>query len=802
MEGSSPHKKAIVYGSTQSPQNRSVLVDDNEAETGGFSYFVPRRRGQQFRAYIDVLYRRKWTILVCLQVGIAAVALYAFTQPPEHRADSLVLVNLSSQWEQYWRSYAAQEEQLVPDGRSMFATNDRTLSGELFLLQTSLAIPQRVAGRLDEMKAATPEAETPQGYVRFTEASEGINVIQVTAISPDPKHAVLLANLYAEEYVRLTQESSRSFLSASRRSLEQEEQRRRVQLDQSEVALNSYMSEQRAVSLDRESAFLVGQIATLETELGEVRIDLQSLKISLQGLEEELQQISPQLTRRIVASGVQQRIADLQKRIADLEADKEEILLRYPKLRESEANNTDSELLPINQKIQRLQQQLKDLAQQYVEEVVAAGGIAAGETGLNYIAELKQRAVQTQSSISAKEATIQVMESRLATYQAELDRLPGQQMRLAQLERGRQQAEQMYQSVVQRLQQVRLEEESQPGYAQVLRQASEPALPVSPDPKRLLVLGAVFGLLLGIGVALMLDQLDNRIYKADQLEEQGYSTIGVVPNLKPLIKRSFNGAAFVDKDGQRLATSLITPLYPMSPIAEAYRHIGTNIQFTSPSTPGQTLLITSPNVEEGKSTLASNLAIAMVHVGRRVLLIDADLRRPKLHTLFGLHRRVGLEQLLGGVSDLDMETLRTNFENLYVLTARGVSAHASDAARPPLNPVDLLRPESIRQALGSLRHQFDLIIVDAPPVLVATDAMILSTQCDATLLLVRAGKTKETELDESMRILERVGTTVIGTVLNGFDITMAYGQRYKYQHYSTYGHYPQNGYYTYPTRTS
>jgi Mrp family chromosome partitioning ATPase len=363
----------------------------------------------------------------------------------------------------------------------------------------------------------------------------------------------------------------------------------------------------------------------------------------------------------------------------------------------------------------------------------------------------------------------------------------------------------MYQNTAEQLQAAYIAEDSEPGYAQIIRKASVPAQSVYPDTTRNIILGAFFGLLFGLGLAIGREKLDNRIYQPEQLRQMGLKEIGVVPNLKPMLKKEFKGEAFLKYNGQKISSSLISLHTPVSATSEVFRNLRTQIQFGLSGKSVHTLLVASPGMSEGKSTTASNLAIVMAQAGRKTLLIDADLRRPKLHKLFGLPLESGLAQVLTEDSHDDPESWATSIENLSVITAGSLIIKGDNkvslATREDdtknktslnLNPSELIGSERMLEFLAAMRKKFDMIIIDSPPVLVATDARLLSTQCDSTIIVARSGVTREEELSLAVETLEDVGASINGIILNGFEINMAFGHMYKYQYYTKYGHYDSN----------
>jgi len=729
---------------------------------------------EQIEQVLDLLYRRRWVVILTFLIVAGSVATYTFMLEPEYEAYSFVMLDLSG------RNTKTQQNSDAPGEENIFARSDRSLSGEIQMLYLSDQLYRRVQQRsqLAANSSTTGEASADnipiKGTTRFDpEGKSGNNIIRITGISPSARDATILANLYAEEYVQLTKEASRTHITATRQLLEAQEQKRQQDLRDVEERIKQYRSAKGGERLDQGSAFVVNKIGQLEAGRDDARIELQTHQAQLRSLEKEVADTNPRLATRI-ASNVDQQISDLQGKITEKETEKREILLQNPNL-----ESDSPELGTINSEIQQLKDQVGDLSRQYVQEATAAGGLSGSGTGIDYLASLRQKIAEEKITISGLQKRITVMENRLRTYQGDLKTIPEQSLELARLERMHQYADRMYQAVVERLQDVRITEESEPGYAHVLRVASVPLSPVRPDKTKYLVLGVFFGLLLGLGIAVVRDKLDNRIYKPDQLRGLGYTVLGTVPNLKPLIKAENEGGEFVDREGERLATSLVTLLNPLSPIVEAYRHLRTNIQFSRPDVVVQTIMVTSASVGEGKSTTATNLAVSMAEAGRRTLLIDADLRRPQVNELLGIDLGPGLVHFLLKEPDFDQQVVKSKIDNLYVMPAGKIVPRSSE----------LFATKRVRDFIDDMRSRFDVIIIDTPPVRVATDAALISTQCDATLFVVRAGQSKEGEVEMGMEALASVGTQVIGTVLNGFDVSMAYGYKYRYQHYDQYAQY-------------
>jgi non-specific protein-tyrosine kinase len=277
----------------------------------------------------------------------------------------------------------------------------------------------------------------------------------------------------------------------------------------------------------------------------------------------------------------------------------------------------------------------------------------------------------------------------------------------------------------------------------------EPAVPpieqVSPRPIFSLLLGAVLGLFVAVALSFLAEYLDDTVKtSADVQQLLGLPMLGAISRIRK------------PKGGHEMYR-LVPLLFPRSATAEAYRTLRTNIEFASIEAPVRTLLVTSAVPGEGKSISAANLAIAFAQGGQRVLLLDADLREPAIHEIFGIPNAHGLTDLLRTEhADADQVIGATEVENLRILTA----------GAPPPNPAELLGSRRMRGILERLQANCDLIVIDSPPLHVVADAAVLGSFLDATVLVIHAGRTRRATIRESAEALARADARVLGVVLN------------------------------------
>ena len=297
------------------------------------------------------------------------------------------------------------------------------------------------------------------------------------------------------------------------------------------------------------------------------------------------------------------------------------------------------------------------------------------------------------------------------------------------------------------------------GGAQLVTSATAPDKPVRPTPEKNGVIALIAGLMLGVGIAFLIDYLDDSIKNKEDLTHatSGLPVIGLIPVVSDWRPQD---------EAQVVSLSA-----PKSPAAEAYRTLRTAIQFIGLEHPTKTLQVTSAGPQEGKSTTLANLAVALARAGQEVVVVCCDLRRPRIHEFYGLDNTAGFTSVLLGKVSLHAALQPVPDQARVSLLASG--------PLPP-NPSELLSSRRTREVLDLLRSEFDIVLIDSPPVLPVTDALVISGLVDATLVVSVAGGTTRKEAARTVELLRQVDAPLIGSVLNGVRSEGSYGYGYGY----------------------
>jgi len=405
--------------------------------------------------------------------------------------------------------------------------------------------------------------------------------------------------------------------------------------------------------------------------------------------------------------------------------------------------------------------QLLDVSVENADPILATAiANSLGSVFAERIRELQsQRYSATQAGLTQQ---VSAMEEQIATTTRDLE-LENDSTRKSQLEARLTEYRRLYSNLVTNYEQVRLAEAQTSVNVVVSQPAVVPNKPVRPDIIKNTLFASLAGMLLTIVTLTFIEVLDDTLKNPDKIRQEfNLPILGMI--------------ATHNVDDQKI----ITLSQPRSPVAEAFRSIRTNITFASVDKPLRRILVTSATPGDGKTTVVTNLAVTLAQGERKVVLIDSDLRRPQVNHRLGLSNQPGLSQLFVQKLDTIQEVIQENeVPGLAVITAGDV----------PPNPSELLMSNKMNQILDRLTQEYDLVLIDTPPVLSVTDAVALAPKMDGLIVVIKPGKTRKRDLRNALEQLRGVGARVLGLVLNGVDLDNRKYNYYYGEHYSQYSHY-------------
>jgi len=388
------------------------------------------------------------------------------------------------------------------------------------------------------------------------------------------------------------------------------------------------------------------------------------------------------------------------------------------------------------------------------------------------------------AELEAARATEAGLNRELDKLKTEAQQLEAKSIPFNALARSTKNSEHVYQLLQGRAEEAKLSRFLTVNNVEMLDQAIVPEKPIKPKVMMNIGLSAIVGLLLAIGLAILVEFSDRTIRSQDDLEALGFSFLGIVPSINSVPGAFPKGAGPTatsrGNEPDPINFDQYSHDYPKSQVAESLRSVRTNLLFMSADSRFQKLLITSPLPQEGKTTVAINLAIVMSQSEHRVLLVDTDMRRPRIHKAFGIKRPLrGLSTMILGQSTAAESIHRTNVPNLDVLVC---------GPTPP-NPSELLHTERFKLVIDQLSTLYERIIFDSPPVGVVTDAAILSRMVNGTVLVVKNARTTRDSAKYALNLLTDINALIYGAILNDLDLSnRKYGQYYHHyaQKYGTY----------------
>ena len=593
------------------------------------------------------------------------------------------------------------------------------------------------------------------------------DVLKISVSSSDSSEAVFLANRISKVYRNLDLAGGQGELHFVLTFLDSQIVKYENRLANAEEVLQRYQSENQIYALDGSADLLLKDLTTYESIYYTNIAELEVAQEKVDYLKSQLSASEIALIQEITNTNNPMIVA-LRGKIAELEAQKVQQMVDEGWDEQSlQARDFERRILEMKNKLMGITETL--ILSGWSEE----DPFAASQEIFNRIVEQEVEVHSARSRSEEYKKLVDQMSRRL-TF------LPEQTLQYARLERDLKLNESLYLTMKQKYEESRITEAGQMGKVRIL----DPALvaeKIKPNKKMDLLIGIFLAAGLGIGYAFGREYLDNTVKAVEHLERKGLTILGIIPDMRGTsAKQIVKTAAGPSKGGTDFRRRLITYEDPKSPISESYRSLRTNVVYASADKKIKSLLISSSQPGEGKSTTTANLAIAFAQLRKKTLLVDADLRKPVQHNVFEKDRGPGLsEYLIGEVLDHNTVIQPTKIENLSVMTAGGL----------PPNPSELLGSDRMGDLVKQLEEEWDIVLFDSPPIVAVTDATMISGEIDAIALVVKAGQTERSAVDRALDMMRNVRAPLIGAILNGASQENLGGKyAYYYSYYNYYYH--------------
>ena len=729
---------------------RSAPAESNLSERRALQRYQPLAAdpdsfevSSYLHSYWNVIVKRKWTILASAFVIVSLVAVYAFKTRPVYQAVSKVSIEAAPPQFQNVQDL----DQPQPTDGTFLATQVNVLSSEDLAWET---IQQLHLDQNPEFAAANatghssnPDAEETRLIRIFEHALkvqliDGTRIVRVSFESPDPRLAARVVNALLRNY---TEYNFLTKFDATRQASAWMEQRLtelKSKVEKSQQALVDYESNHSIVAIGGDQNVMEQRLGNLSQDLTEAQNDL-AQKQSLYQLAQANPDEVGVLIQDPLLQSLQGKVGDLQTQYADALA---QYGPNFPKV------------VRLRDQIQKITSLMAQQRKQVMDRIRHDYQAALGREKI-----LADRVDQEKTSIG-KANQFQIQQNILKhDFQTNQD---------------------LYDGLLLHVKNAMVSAGMHANNVHVIDHALVPSAPVRPRRGREIAVGLVVGLMLGITIAFVQEGFDSSIKNADDVERFiPAPALAVIPSAASVGSRSawrtIGGLAAPLNNGD---IGLAVTKMPSSPIAESFRTLRTSILLSTAPRPPQTILVTSSQPSEGKTSTSLNLAQSLAQRGAKVLIIDSDLRKPGIAKSLGLQAAKGLSGVITGAHSVDEALVFVEPPvNLWVLTS---------GPHPP-NPAELLSSPAMEDLLKDLKSRFDYLVLDSPPLLAVTDATVLSAMVDGVVLVVESGATPRNAVLRAFRMLHDAGGRVLGTVINKLDLR--HDGYYGYSYHRYYGAY-------------
>ncbi|MBD1897442.1 polysaccharide biosynthesis tyrosine autokinase [Coleofasciculus sp. FACHB-129] len=687
-----------------------------------------------FKKYWLILKRRWLPASTVFIFTVALAAAFAFLKKPTYEAEGRLLFKKQNTTSALVTEAGAKIGQLEP-----LNVLNTPLDTEAEIVRSEPLIQETINSL--NLKDKKGDPLKPADFLKqlTVKGIKGTDVLQISVKGKDPEEAAKIVNKLMDLYREKNVLNNRAQAAAAREFISKQLPKTEATVRQAEAALRSFKEQNNIVALEEEGSSAVKAIAELDSKKAQTQAELEDATARVAAFQSKIglnSQRAMALNSLSQSPAVQQVLIELQKIEGELTVERTRFQDENPKI--------------IN--LESKQAALKALLQERVGEIVGTNqqvseaNLQIGELEQKLTAELVNAEVQRLGLANQVTFLSRAQEA----YKQRANILPRLQQGQRDLQRQVEAAQSTYQILLKNLQEVQIAENQNVGNASLISAATVPEKPVGTRKLIIIAAGIVAGSLLYVITAFLVDLKDPTIKTAKEVRELfKYTVLGMIPSLKKKV-------TFRSKKLERILPQLPVRDHPHSVISEAYRMLQANLKFLSPDQELKVIAVTSSVSKEGKSTVCANLAIAMAQLGRRVLLIDADLHHPMQHHIWDLTNAIGLSDVIVNQAEFEM-AVREVMDNLDVLPSGVI----------PPNPLALVDSKRMAGLIDNFSKDYDFIILDTPPIVLVADALAVGKMTDGMLLVVRPGVVDTVSAAACKQFLVQSGQKVLGLVVNG-----------------------------------
>ncbi len=706
--------------------------------------------------YLLILRKYQWTILSFLVAVVTIVSIATFRMKPVYVSSAKMEIDRENTNILPFQGADSYDYEL--DFDNYIETQSRILTSETMALLTirSMSLdadPDFSGGGESDVIASgsLKNQQLPPQVAAFVGSLSvkripNTRLMEVTFESTNPQLAAKILNTHLENYIAQNYKSRYEATAAASKWLQEELNELSVRVRHSEDARIEYERNNQIWTLDDKNNVTTQRLGDLTRQLSDAQNDSLKRQALYEFAKSGALDAVPQLRDNPILQEMEKRRGDLSIQYAD----------------------AVNQYGPNYPKVKRIQAQMKELDGQMTRE--RTGIVLQLESDYR---EAKQHEELVSKALDDQKAEVNVMSGKMIQYNI--------------LKREAEANKALYDSLETKLKEAQIASGLKSSNIRIVDPAMVPSTPSRPAKTRNIALALLAGLVGGIGLALLREYLDNTVKTPDDVE-----TLARLPSLA-VVPAFMGNTISMKKSGLSDATSgnghekrieLVAQHLPKSQMSEAFRALRTSLLLSRPDHPPQVILVSSALPREGKTTVAANLAVTFAQLGDSTVIVDADLRKPGVSRLLnlGTGKYAGFSSYLAGVSSLELVTVpHPLIPNLSAIPTGPL----------PPNPADLLSSHRLVEAIAELRKKYKFVVIDSPPVMAATDAVIISVQVDGVLLVVRSGETPKVAFTRTRDLLTNVKSKLLGVVLNAVDSSAPdYYYSYRYYPYS-YGYGPQ-----------